>query len=66
MGKIKNTMSLAKKVVSQAQKELEQEREQNLKARAKELLQDIQESKRTVALLEKQLNNFMRELDLDE
>ncbi len=32
---------------------------------AKQLLADIQEAKRTTSLLERQLNNFMREVDLD-
>ena len=38
---------------------------ENLKKQAKTLLADIQESKKTVCLLERQLNNFMKEVDLD-
>ena len=66
MGKIHNAVSLAKKIVSEAEKELAKEREENLKVRAKTLLQDIQEAKRTASLVERQLRNFMREVDLDE
>lgn len=65
MKKINEVVSLANKVVSEAKKELAKEKEENLKKQAKTLLADIQESKRTVALLEKQLANFMREVDLD-
>lgn len=61
---IKDKISFAKKVVEEAKKELNKEREEKYKARAKELLEDIEESKRTVNLLEKQLRNFMREIDL--
>jgi len=56
---------LAKRIVAQAKKELSKEREENLTKRAKQLLEEIQESKRTVSLLEKQLNNFMREISTD-
>lgn len=63
--KLKEVGSLAKKVVAEAQKELRKEKEANLTKRAKELLEDIQEAKRTVSLLEKQLTNFMREIDLE-
>lgn len=63
--KISKSLSLAKKIVTEAKKELNKEREENLKARAKQLLADIQEAKRTTSLLERQLNNFMREMDLD-
>lgn len=62
---IKNTISLAKKIVSEAEKELAKEKEENLKVQAKSLLKDIQEAKKTVSLLERQLNNFMREVDLN-
>lgn len=65
MGKIKNTVTLANKIVAEAKKELAKEKEQNLKIQAKKLLEEIQESKRTVNLLERQLNNFMKEVDLD-
>lgn len=65
MGKISDAVSLANKVVLEAKKELAKEKEENLKKQAKTLLADIQEAKRTVSLLEKQLNNFMREVDLD-
>ena len=63
--KVTKSLSLAKKIVAEAKKELGKEREENLKIRAKQLLADIQEAKRTTALLERQLNNFMREVDLD-
>ena len=59
------SFSLAKKIVAEAKKELAKDREDNLKTRAKELLEDIQEAKRTVASLEKQLNTFMREIESD-
>lgn len=65
MKSIKEIGSLANKIVVEAKKELAKEKEENLKAQAKTLLADIQESKKTVALLERQLNNFMREVDLD-
>ena len=65
MSKIKDGISLAKKIVSEAQKEIAKEKEENLKVQAKSLLKDIQEAKKTVSLLERQLNNFMREVDLD-
>lgn len=56
---------MANKIVVEAKKELAKEKEENLKKQAKTLLADIQEAKKTVALLERQLNNFMREVDLD-
>lgn len=62
---IKKTITLANKIVAEAKKELAKEKEESLKKQAKSLLEDIQEAKRTVSLLEKQLNNFMREVDLD-
>ncbi len=65
MTKIKDTISLANKIVVEAKKELAKEKEENLKKQAKTLLADIQEAKRTVSLLERQLNNFMKEVDLD-
>lgn len=66
MSKIRNAVSLAKKIVSEAEKELAKEREENLKGRAKKLLEEMQEAKRTVSLLERQLRNFMREVDIEE
>lgn len=65
MNKISRGLSLANKIVSEAKKELANEKEENLKVQAKNLLADIQEAKRTVSLLEKQLMNFMKEVDLD-
>jgi hypothetical protein len=65
MNKIQKGLTLANKIVVEAKKELAKEKEENLKKQAKTLLADIQESKRTVALLERQLNNFMKEVDLD-
>jgi hypothetical protein len=62
MGSMRESLTLANKIVATAKKELAKERETNLTKRAKELLQDIQEAKRTVSLLEKQLENFMREI----
>lgn len=62
---IKNKLNLANKIVAEAKKELAKEKEENLKVQAKKLLEDIQESKRTVSLLERQLSNFMKEVDLD-
>lgn len=65
MGKMKDKLTLANKIVAEAKKELAKEKEENLKKQAKTLLEDIQEAKRTVNLLERQLNNFMKEVDLD-
>lgn len=65
MKSVKQTISLAKKIVSEAQKEIAKEKEENLKVQAVSLLKDIQEAKRTVSLLERQLNNFMREVDIN-
>lgn len=65
MGKMTESLALANKIVATAKKELAKEREENLTKRAKELLADIQEAKRTVSLLEKQLSNFMREIATD-
>ncbi len=62
---LKTKLSFANKVVAEAKKELAKEKEENLKKQAKSLLADIQSSKKTVALLERQLNNFMKEVDLD-
>lgn len=64
MKKITENITLAKKIVSQAKEELKKEKEENLKKQAKQLLEEMNEAKRTVALLERQLNNFMREVDL--
>lgn len=61
---MKDKISFAKKVVEEAKKELNKEREEKYKSRAKNLLEDIEEAKRTVNLLERQLRNFMREVDL--
>lgn len=63
--KKEGALSLAKRIVAEAKKELTKEREEKLKTQAKSLLEDIQEAKRTTALLERQLRNFMREVDLD-
>lgn len=65
MGTKPSRASLAKKIVEEAKKELNKEREENLKNQAKQLLADISEAKRTVSLLERQLKNFMKEVDLD-
>jgi F0F1-type ATP synthase membrane subunit b/b' len=65
MGKVKNAISLAEKIVSEAKKEINKEREENLKKQAKTLLVEIQEAQRTVNLLEKQLKNFMREVEIN-
>ena len=64
MTKLTENITLAKKIVSQAKEELKKEKEENLKKQAKQLLAEMNEAKRTVALLERQLNNFMREVDL--
>jgi hypothetical protein len=58
-------IALAKKIVQRAKAELNEEREKNLKDQAKTLLKDISEARRTVDLLERQLRNFMREVELD-
>ena len=63
--RVKEKVSFAKKVVDQAKKELNKEREEKYKTRAKQLLEDIDESRRTVDLLEKHLRNFMREIELN-
>ena len=63
--KKEGAFSLAKRIVAQAKEELSKEREEKLKLQAKTLLEDIQEAQRTTALLERQLKNFMREVDLD-
>jgi F0F1-type ATP synthase membrane subunit b/b' len=63
--KKEGALSLAKRIVAQAKTELSKEREEKLKEQAKGLLEDIQEAKRTTALLERQLRNFMREVDLN-
>lgn len=62
---LKTSLSLANKIVVEAKKELVKEKEENLKKQAKTLLEDIQEAKKTVSLLERQLNNFMKEVDLN-
>ncbi len=64
--KVSRAFSLAQKIVSEAKKELNTEREENLKKQAKQLLADIQVSNKTVNLLERQLKNFMAEVDLDK
>jgi len=65
MNSVKKTISLASKIVEEAKKEINKEREENLKSQAKKLLIEINVAQRTVNLLEKQLKNFMRECDLD-
>lgn len=62
---LKSNISLANKIVAEAKKELAKEKEENLKKQAKTLLADIQEAKKTVNLLERQLNNFIKEVQLD-
>jgi len=64
--KVREKMTLAKKIIEEAKKEVNKEKEEKLKERAKSLLEEIQEAKRTVTLLERQLRNFMREVDLDD
>lgn len=63
--KIKSKISLAEKIIQEAKKEYNKEREEKYKDRAKNLLQEIMEAKRTVDLLERQLKNFMKEIDLN-
>lgn len=65
MKTISKNVSLAKKIVDNAKKELNKEREENLTKQAKGLLEEISEAKRTVSLLERQLRNFMREVNLE-
>lgn len=65
MNRLKKSITLANKIVVEAKKELAKEKEENLKKQAKTLLADIQEAKKTVYLLERQLNNFMKEVDLE-
>lgn len=65
MGKMRNGLALANKIVAEAKAQLAKERDENLTKRAKELLVDINEAKRTVNLLEKQLNNFLREVSVE-
>lgn len=62
---LKDKVTFAKKIVEQAKKELNKEKEEKYKIRAKSILEEIQEAQRTVNLLEKQLNNFIREMDLE-
>ncbi len=61
---IKNKMALARKVIDQAKKEINKEREEKYLTRAKQLLVEIDEAKRTTDLLERQLRNFIREIEL--
>lgn len=63
--KVKDTPAFAKKVLEEAKKELNKEKEAKYKERAKSLLEEIQEAKRTTILLERQLNNFLKEMELD-
>lgn len=63
MAKLREKIALGKKIIEEAKKELNKEREEKYKARAKSLLEEIQESKRTVDLLEKQLRNFIKEIE---
>jgi vacuolar-type H+-ATPase subunit H len=65
MKKVTRAVSLAQKIVEVAKKELNEEKEKNLTEQAKQLLDEIQASKKTVILLERQLQNFMREVELD-
>ena len=62
--KITKALTLADKVVKKAKEEMNIEREEKLKIRAKSFLEEIQEAKRTVNLLEKQFKNWMREVNL--
>ena len=64
--KVSRAFSLAQKIVSEAKKELNEERKETLKIEAKKLLEDIQEAHRTTNLLERQLRNFMRKVDLGD
>jgi len=61
---VKKSVDFAKKIIEGAKDELNKEREENYKKRAKQLLEDIEESKKTVILLERQLKNFMKEIEL--
>lgn len=63
INKVKKTVSLAERAVQKAKEELHQEREENLRKRAKGFLEELQEAKKTVSLLEKQFKNWMREVD---
>lgn len=63
--KVKEKVTLAKKIIAQAKEEINKEKVEKYKETAKRLLEDMQEAKRTVSLLEKQINNFVREIDLE-
>jgi len=63
--KIKCKISLSEKIIQEARKEYNKEREEKYKERAKSLLTEIMEAKRTVDLLERQLKNFLKEIDLN-
>lgn len=65
MTSLKNKITLAKKIIDTAKSEINKENEENLKARAKTLLKEIQEAQKTVTLLERQLNNFIKEIELN-
>lgn len=59
-----NAVKLGKKIIEEAKKELNEEREKNYKNTAKSLLEDIETAKKTVCLLEKQLKNFIKEIEV--
>lgn len=63
--RIREKVTLAQKIVAQAKKELNKEKVEKYRERAKSLLEEIQEAQRTVNLLERQLKNFMKEVDLN-
>ena len=65
MWKIKKTIELWSKIIAEAKKQVKQEREEKLLERAKELIEELNESKKTVRLLERQVNNFIKECNLD-
>ncbi len=61
---IKDTLKLGKKILEEAKKELNEEREKEYRRTAKNLLEEIETAKRTVELLDKQLKNFIKEINL--
>lgn len=65
MKNTKEVKSLAQKIIQEAKKELKKERDEKLTRDAKILLEELNEAKRTVNLLERKLRNFMREVDED-
>lgn len=62
---VREKVTLAQKIVKEAKKELNKEKVEKYRERAKNLLEEIQEAQRTVNLLERQLKNFMKEVDLN-